>query len=333
MKIIVNNKTFNHVASYTLTQKFNAIADIFELTVNKPLFDYLLEYPQCEIRSDTDELLLTGTILAPDIKVSTAPQSITLKGYSTCGVIEDCTIPLSLYPLQFDNLSLKQIVDKLLKPFAVEYTTQGDISADFNKKYTKTSAEPGVTIKQYLNNLASQRNIHLTSNEHGQLVFMRFNAMQTTPSVFYREGHPGLKSIDLKINSQAMHSDITVMKQATRRNPDAAQSTIENPYVTVFRPIIRVVNSGDIFDIKSAARNALSAELAAIKIILDVTRYEKPGNIISLEAPSIELNRATELFVEEAVVKSTTKNDEQITLTCVVPDVYTATEKVKNIFL
>lgn len=332
MILIVNNTEFRGLNKYTITQSYNSIASSFSIDLDKQILDYVLSYPKCELYSESGDLLLTGIVFIPAINITSVPQPITITGYSLPGVLEDCTIPISIYPLQFDNLSLFDITEKLLKPFGLGYDIVGDVTADLNKKYDKTSADPSSSIKQYLNDLASQRNIYLSNNEFGELVYTRYDSNKFLPTAFYEEGLPGLKQITLNIASQALHSDITIIRQATKKNPDAAQATISNPYVDTFRPTVIINNSGDIFDVDKAARNALSTELSNIKFNLKVTKYAKPGTTIELKAPSINLNKSTELFVEQTVINGTTQDTDLYELTCVLTDVY-KNDVVKNVFI
>lgn len=332
MKLIINEKEFRHFTKFSITQKFNAIASTFAFTANRKLFDYYLEFPSCQIFDNNDNLMLTGTFLAPKLKTTNTPQLIEIGGYSLTGILEDCSIPTSSYPLQFDNLSLLEITEKLLKPFNLGLNFEGDLIEDLNKKYIKTSASPGASVKSYLNDLASQRNIFLSNNIFGELLYTRYDPSKFLPKLFLEEGKPGLESVDLNISSQSMHSEITIIKQASEDDPDAGEFTIQNPYIEKYRPTVKIMNSGDNFDIKQAARNALSAELSNIKFTISSTKYVRPGTTIELIAPSIGINKKTELFVEQITTSGTINTSDKFVFTCVLPDVYTNSE-VKNVFL
>lgn len=330
MRITINNKDYKFFSDYSITLKYDSIAGVFGFSAKRDILQYFLEYPECKIYDD--ELLITGTILAPDITESPNPEFIKITGYGSAGILEDCNIPISLYPLQFDNLSLAQITDKLFEPFGLKYTFTSNVVSDLEKKYTKVTTTPGVTIKQLLNNLASQRNIIVTNNNFGEVVYTRYEPSKFLPAAYFEEGKPGIENIQLIVNSQQLHSEITIVKEASKDNPDAGESTISNPYVTKFRPATKILNAGDIFDVDKAARNVLSQELSRIKITFKTTKLVKPGRTISLVAPSIKITRPTELFVEQTIMKGSTETIDNYVLTCVVPDVYTDNENVKNIF-
>lgn len=331
MIIEVNNKTFRGIEDYTITQKFNSIASTFSLTTNKTLSENYLDFPICRIYTNENRLLLTGRLFAPTKASEAKPTPYNYVGYSLPGILEDCTIPVESYPLQFDNLSLLEITDKLLAPFDLGYSIIGDVIDDLNKKYKKESADPETTIKQFINDLASQRNIYLSNDESGQIIFTRYNEKTFLPTLYLEEGKPGLKRVYININTQALHSQITVVRQATKENEDAAEYTIQNPYMESFRPITRTLNSEENFDIDKAARNILSSELSNIRFNISTTKYAKPGTTLMLKAPSLNINRSTEIFIEQTVIKGTTSDTDIYEMECVLVDVYT-NSKVKNIF-
>jgi len=328
MKITINNKQFNFFASYGISLKYNAIASTFSFDALQDKLGFFIEYPNIQIFDDNDNLMLTGTCLAPNLKQTTKPELTQIGGYSLPGILEDCVIPVSSYPLQFDNLSLNEITSKVIKPFDIKFISTSNISTEFNKKYPKVAAEPSQSIKDFLTGLATQRNIILTNNEKGEIVFTRY--IKQMPSARLEEGQPGINNIQLSINSQALHSEITVMRQATNDNPDSGEYTIQNPYCSKFRPTIKTLDSADIFDVQKAARNELSNELTNIQITFQTTRLYKPGEIVELKAPSININAFVELFIQETEITGTTK-DEYYQVKCVLPDIY-QDNKVKSIF-
>lgn len=329
MRIVINKKDFEYFTEYNINMVFDRIANSFSFTAKKDLFDYFLEYPDCQIYDNDNNLLITGTVLAPNLNQTPSPEFISIYGYSKTGILEDCSIPNSIYPLQFDNLSLKQITSKILAPFGLDYKFDSIIATELNKKYTKIETQPGSSPKQLISDLAAQRNIFVSVTEKGELLFTRFK--KTNPVINIDAGDFGLKKLNLNINSQALHSEITIVKQASEDNPDAGEYTIDNPYVEKYRPVTRVMDSGDIFDVKNAARTALSKELQNITINFDFTEFIKPGQTITLKAPELKLNNDTELMVQAVNITGNTKDIDLYSYSCVLVDVYTDND-VKNVF-
>lgn len=324
VRLNIIDKQYVYFNEYTIELKYNTIASTFSFKIQKDILDNLLGYPRCEIIKD-EFPILTGTIIVPQLKVTSKPELISISGYSVPGVLEDIPIPTDLYPLQSDNLNLEEIAEKYTNPFNVNIAYTQNVEKDMKKKYTKVVADESETIKSFLTKLASERGIILTHNELGSILFTRVEVDKLTPVGVFIEGDAGINAMTLDINGQALHSSITVLKQASVNNPDAGQFTIDNPYCDIYRPNTLIHDSGDIFDIEKAARKALSDELTAIKLTINTTKFIKPGNIIQVKSESLKLNSITDFFVEETIINGNVK-DETYTLICVLKDVYSDNE-------
>jgi prophage tail gpP-like protein len=326
----IDGRKFDFFTNVNIVLDYNAIASSFSFEGLEDFTPPPLEYNDCQIIGENNEVLITGTVLNPQYAATNKPESVRVSGYSKPGVFEDCDIPVSLYPLQLDNLTLKQIVDKLLEPFEVNYIATANVQTEFNKVFKKTNSEPGQKIKDFINDLASQRGIILTHDNLGNLVFTKIEANLLPVVAEFDEGDPGIESMVLQVDAQAMHSEITVLRQADEESPNSGQFTIQNPYVPVFRPKTIVLNSGDINDVEKAARNELGAELRSIVVTIRTTKFVKAGQKIKVRGASIKLNVYTEFFVETTVITAT-NNAVRYDLTCVPIDVFTQS-KVQNIF-
>lgn len=326
----IDGKKFDFFTNVTIVLNYNAIASSFSFEGLEDFTPPPLQYNDCQILGENNEILITGTILNPQYVATNKPEVIRVSGYSTPGILEDCDIPVSLYPLQLDKLTLKQITDKLLSLFKVKYIATANIQIEFNKIFKKTNSEPGQKIKDFINELASQRGIILTHDNLGRLVFTKIEANLLPVVAEFDEGDPGIESMDLQVDAQSMHSEISVLRQADEESPNSGQFTIQNPYVPVFRPKTIVLTSGDINDVEKAARNELGAELRNIVLTIVTTKFIKAGEKIKARAPSLKLNVYTEFFVETTVITAT-NNAVRYELTCVPIDVFTQ-NKVQNIF-
>lgn len=330
MIIKVNKKRFFGFSNYTINLAFNTIASSFSFNALASEIDDLLNYPECEIIDEENGTLITGVILAPQLKSSTKPQLTTISGYSKTGALEDCSIPIDLFPLQSDNLTLSEITEKILTQFSLDFEIN-NVDTELSEKITKSNPEPGQKIKEYLTKLASQRGVIISNTVTGKLLYTRIDASKLKPVATFTVGSHGVKFMDLNINSQAMHSEITVMKQASSDNQDAGEKTISNPYVSAFRPVVIKLDSGTIFDAEKAARFELAKEISNIKLTFETTKFVRPGELILVRNSDLRINELTQFFVENTVIKGTEKENERYTLTCVLKDVYT-NEEVRNVF-
>ncbi len=289
-----------------------------------------------------DQLLLTGFILSQAFNSSAKKDLVSFGGYSVPGVLEDSQIPLSAYPLQNDGLSLRQITEKILRPFQIIMDVDDDpvINSGMDRIYDKTTANATETVKDYLVSLASQRNIVISHTPRGHLLFTRAKTDQE-PILHFEKGVIGT-TYSLSFNGQTMHSPITVIKQADADGGNASEYTLKNPYVpestTAFRPKVVEQSSGDDNDTRSAAENVLFAELKGIQLKITTDRWVvnnkfiTPNNVITITDPELFLYEKTKFFIE-SVEYTANSTGEIATLTCVLPEVYVGDPPTKNIFV
>lgn len=333
MRVIIGEKELTNFSSYELNLKFDAIASGFSLDGESELIDEVLQYNDIQIYDDDNKLLLTGTVLAPNLTNTAAPSLRSVNGYSKPGVLQDVSIAPDLYPLQFDGMSLREIVNKVFGFYDIDFVIDKAVMTDAGKTFEKVNDNPGGSPKQLVNKLASQRNILMTHDNRGRVVFTRLSANTLIPVISVNDKSIGVKKMGLEIDAKTMHSDVTVMREASKDNPDAGQATINNPYVSGNkRPLVKVQRSGDIFDSDTAARNELSKELAKIRLTIETTQFVKPGNLIEVQSDRLKIKRVRSFFVREVGIKGAANRDERYTLTCVPKDVYTS-DVPENIFL
>lgn len=284
------------------------------------------------------ELLITGFILSPNFSAQPTPTLSNFKGYSVPGVLEDSQIPMSAYPLQSDNLTLREISTKLLRPFQIRMDVDDSVSALMDQPYEKTTAEPTQSVKDYLCSLASQKNIIVSHTPKGHLHYTKAKA-DMLPIYKFSNDIPGT-TFALSFNGQGMHSEITVIKQADKDGGNAGQSTVFNPYVpkdtTAFRPKVIIQTAGTDNDTLSAAKNALAEELKNIVLTINTDRIVingkviTPNQVVSVICPECFIYKPTNFFIEAV---SLSGDPQKITgvLTCVPVEVYNG-QAPKNIF-
>lgn len=282
-------------------------------------------YHLCTIE-DKGELILQGYILSESFKSSSKRELASFSGYSLSGVLQDCTIPTSLYPLQNDGLTLAEITRKLIQPFGLQFEVDSSVASLVDSVYDTTTANESQTIASYLSELASQKNVILTHTPSGNLLYTR---VKTNLKPILELDNTGSDiGMSLTFNGQAMHSEITVIKQAAADGGNAGQATVSNPFVPyVYRPLVKVQNSGDDNDTELAAKNLLAAELKNLKLVITMNTWYSNGkllrsnNLVSVRNPEIYIFKKTNFFIE-SVKLSGTVSSQTSTLTCYLPSVY-----------
>jgi len=343
LSLKISGKRFDFFDKFDVSLIYNSFASTFSfegLIVNdeqKALFKPL-SFHDVQVLFG-DDIFLTGTGLNTSMSIENSQSLGGISGYSKPGVLEDCEIPVSSYPLQSDGLSLKQITEKLLKPFGLKLIIDGSVSTEANKVYQKSTAEQSQKIKDYLTELAKQRNIVITHDFEGNLVFTRLNV--NIPSVAtYVEGMPTTK-ISLSVNGQGFHSDISVQKQATIEVDSPGEQNIKNSLISKFRPTVKKQTSGDNNDTESSAEMIRASELRNITLTIETDRWKwtdgkkvniiKPNMIIDVLSPSNFINKKTRFFVERVDYKGDNSGSSAV-LSCVLPECYTG-KQPKNLFV
>jgi prophage tail gpP-like protein/phage tail protein X len=191
--------------------------------------------------------LFTGTIIAIDPVLENAQKSVAVNGYSLPGVLNDCTPPASSYPLEFDNLGLREIATALVEPFGlgVEFLTeQGAV-------FERVASEPGKTVLNFLIELAQQRNCIIASSNLGKLVFLK-SAKAGSPVAKLEQGFSPLLSVAPTFNPQTYFSHITGLEPVTV-GLSGAQFTVKNERLkAVTRPLTFITRDTQGAGIKAA---------------------------------------------------------------------------------
>lgn len=282
--------------------------------------------------------LITGIILNQGLSVSKKPKLTAISGYSKTGVLEDCTIPTDLYPLQTEGVGLDVIASNICKYFGLQLVIFDNAKVDAAKPFERTNANPSEKIKSFLSNLAISRNITIAHDNLGRLLLYKVEA-KIKPAARLNENDQSL-NILMTPNSQGVHSDITVIKQVSPENEDlTARAKVISPFCPkgVKRPLVQIMQFGDGNDVKKLAESIAAKEAKNFVITIEKEgwliggRLLRSGFYIELEAPSIFLER-TKLIIQSINYKQNKQNGETVTIKAVLPCVYTGILPSKSPF-
>ena len=284
-----------------------------------------------------DQTLITGVLLNQKHRQNSTAKLSNLTAYTKTGVLENSNLSTSSYPLERNQLSLREIIESILPPYNLRLVIHSVAAQAANEPFESTTAKPEQTLKNYFSSLASQKNIILTHNSAGNLVLTRANTNQAAAFTFYAE-EPPVIDWDLDVNIQNMHSEITVIKEAslTSENANSGESTIRNPYVkNIFKPKVVSQTEGNDLDTEMVARNFLSQELKNIVLTLTLDRwvvnevFVRPNQIIHVLNRAIGISNLTSFFIQS--VKYTGDNQKQTAvLTCVLPEVFNNSQVINR---
>lgn len=331
MEIIISGiGKLSHFNNFTVALKYDSVASIFSFDMyfnpNDPIHRKIFRpgsYHKCKVVHN-GTTLINGIILNHSFSGKDKKELTNLSGYSKTGVIEDCQIPTSLYPLQNDGLSLAQIANKLTGPFDFNIVVDPPAEVESIQEYGETTAKETESIKSYLAGLASQKNLILSHTNEGDLLITKADVNQSP--IYHFENN--YLDMALSFNGQSMHSELTIQKQADIEGGNSGEESISNPFVSnSFRPFVGTQNSGDDIDTKAATKNALSNEFKGVTLNIEVNGWYlnnnliQPNRIITVKNPDRALYQSSKWFIESVTLNGN-ESSSTSTLSCVIPAVY-----------
>ncbi|MDR2097698.1 MAG: LysM peptidoglycan-binding domain-containing protein [Spirochaetaceae bacterium] len=332
VSIVIDGEKFTGFTAYNLTLAYDTF-DTFSFSAPyDPEIKELREiikpftFKPCEVYYN-DALMFKGTLLTPDPELTDQSSEITLQGYPLCGVLNDCMVPPTRYPLQCMGITMKGIADAACEPYSIPVIFEGEAGPVF----TEVSIEPTDKILDFLSRLSKQRNLLFTNNEKGQLVF--FNPKPEKAFVSFIEGKEPLISIKPKFNAQDFFSHITGFGKTDAEYPSLAY-TFENKYL-INKGIIRhhsltIDDAETISDLENAVKahagrmfaDCVNFELLCDNHVNENNEVFQKGMTVCVLAPSAMIMRETN-FTARSVKLSRTTEGKTATLTLVLPGSYT----------
>lgn len=207
--MFIDGKRFRGFTNTVVTRSLDAISactfsSVFEPT-NLDFINIFRPFAYKDLRITIgDEDIFTGTLLNPKPKVSDDSAEISIDAYALPGVLQDCTPSSNSYPIEFNQLTLEEIAEQLVKPYGISVQFDNDSGASFER----IAAQPQMSIIQFLAGLAKQRNLVISNTTDGKLLF-RQSVETGNPTARLQEGFPSIISITPKFNAQQYYSHIT----------------------------------------------------------------------------------------------------------------------------
>lgn len=287
-------------------------------------------YHTCEI-SHEGETLVKGFAVSQSFYGEPAKRLCKISGYSLPGILEDSSIPPSLFPLQSDGVSLKTIAEKLTNPWKTKYglgvVIDPSVADIVSKPFKKSTAGENSTVGAYLVSLAQQKDIILSHDEKGNLLLtMAKTDGEPIVEFDYRNGEIPGTSFDMTFSGQGIHSHIYVQRQASVSGGNAGYHTIKNPYCPiVFRPKVVSQSSGDDNDTEKVARRELAKELENITLTIETDRWiikgkvVRPNNVLTIIDPELYIYVKSKWFIRSVSLRGDASKT-TATWNCVPPE-------------
>lgn len=325
----VAGKEFSNWSAAALTQNVGKF-DTFTLRApyepDGSLFDGVIKpfsFAPCELFIG-EQLMLVGTILNVKPIMSTSGRTINIDGYAKAGILNDCMVPVSVYPnLETDDVKLNTLVDSLIAPFGLTATYLADVGAPF----LEVSLDASNKILSTISKLSKQRDLLLRNDNLGNLVFSKID--ESDVSIRLDEFDDTVTDIEVDFSAQNFYSSVTGT-QPMVLSLVGESHTIENPLLEdVFRPYV--------FETDDVAEEALPDLVRpkfnrmysdSMKFTVKVRGWRdhtdqlwKVGSMVELIAPGVMVKKETKLMIRQVVFGVDNQGGNVATLTLTYPSV------------
>ena len=332
--ILVDGKQFAFFSSYTITEIIDSL-DSFEF--GGPFDDTIqvyrdafrpLSYNPCAVYYGPD-LVFNGIMIAPASESNVDSKTLSVVGYPRCGVLNDCPMPITKYPVEFLNQNLQSISKTMAQPFGIPVEFQ----ADPGNIFEKVAPEPEQNVLNFLSPLAQQRGILLTNNPQGGLLFWTAN-IDGIPVASIREGELPYLSCKPAFGPQNYYSHITGLSPTEDEKP-AESFTVANPFLVnrgVIRPFTYTVEDGKDTDLQA------SVTAKAARMFANSGSYElrvqghrdqngnkwKKNTLISVLAPGGMIYRETIFIIRSPRLTRDSESGDTTVMNLVLPEAYSS---------
>jgi len=266
--------------------------------------------------------LFTGTAISVDPTLEAGRKSVQVGGYSLPGVLNDCTAPASVFPLEFDEADLATITDKLIRPFGLGLYILDDIGSPFDR----VACESGRKILAFLIGLAQERGLLVSSSTDGALVFQKA-AEAGSPVATLRQGESPLVGATPTFNPQEFYSSVTGVEPVLF-GIEGSQYTVRNERLAgTFRPYTftaQDTEDSDVPTLVEAKAGRMFANVASWSCKVATWRDPSgslwaPNTTVKLQAPDAMVYQPYEFLIRSVTFKRT-RDAETATLELTFPE-------------
>jgi len=322
IKLVVGSDEFKFWSSFTLTRNIDTF-DTFSFDApfgeNAGIRDIIkpLQFKSGQIFID-DKLVSTITIVNALPTLGSEANSISVDGYAKPGVLNDCSVRHSDYPLEFDGQTLAQIATTLSGFYGIGAVFTESSGAPFEKAKLEAGQDPF----DFLIKLARDRSFLISSTALGKILFRK--AAKNPRSTTLKQGHTPLLSVTPNINPQVYRSEITGLSPG---NSEAV--TVNNTNLDVLRPLVyKLKQEQSGADLQNAVKwkmGMMFANAISYSIVVQGLRDER-GDIwetnkyINLTAPGAYIDNETKFLIKSLVLNKS--DSETTTMNLVLPESY-----------
>lgn len=245
-----------------------------------------------------------GTLVTVAPSVTKDQRSITVEGYSTAGVLNDCNAPASMYPIEFNETGLPDIAARLCEPFGVQTV----LPLDSGSAFERVALPPGEKVLQFLRKLANQRGLVAATDGEGRLIFQQA-AEAGSPVAVLDEGASPVVSVSASFSPQSYYSHITALEPMLV-GLDGSSYTVSNPHLGKLRPhtfAATDVNGGALQIAAENKAGRMFGNMASYSVLLNTWRDPagllwSPNTTLKLFAPGAMVYAPYEFLIRSVVL-------------------------------
>jgi len=310
MILTVGNTDFKDFSKFQINLNFDTLGSTFSFDVSpynyenpdhKKLFE-LLTYQKCKIKYN-NQLILTGELQNVKRKQNANECTANVSGASKPIVMSQCSLPVD-FDFQSANLTLRQIANKLAKPFGVtvKFSPVAEKQGLPDKEYQSDAIDPTQKPADYLASLATQAGMIERHDEEGRLLFTKPDPNDKILSR-YEIGQMPILEMEVVAVGTNMHSKISAVGQTSISKQGQREGTETNGLVKSDRPLTVTQTRGEDVDSKTTAEQVRARELKSISATVICSQWTIndlvmiPGDMVEILAPKLGILQPQKMMV------------------------------------
>lgn len=328
--VIIDGKRFRFWDSVDITRTLDSVSTVeFSAPYDPDNADHRETFKPFSYKDVTvlmgGEPLFAGTMVAVRPLSTESSRTVAASCYSKPGVLMDCTAPASLFPLEYNELTLQEIAQNLLAPFGLGLEYKAAATA----RLERVAVNPGERVWSFLSALAGQQNALLRTDEVGNLV-IDTPRPQGAPVAEFIQGQNGpVLSVEPFFNEQDYYSDVTGLEPVMVGDAGSIHTVKNARLSNITRPYTYTAQDADAGSLPEAVATKagrMFGNMVSYRVTLSAARNPdgqlwQPGQLIALTWPDAMIFNRTELMIRDVVI-SATDTRRTATLTVVLPGAF-----------
>lgn len=329
LSILIDNQLFSFWDSFSI--KFNldtldtfSIVSPFDSTndIQRNAFRPF-KYKDCALYLG-GQIIFNGILMTSLPDITENRKTINLGGVSRPVMLNDCTVPISVYPIIFKKQNLKQIATKI----ASVYNVMVEFTDDPGQFFQKVGPRPDSKILSWLAGLAKQRGFLLSNTLEGKLFFRKIS-LNLPPSAAIREGEFPFISCKPSFNSQEYYSHITGLTPQ-KKGIRATAYSVKIPGIDVLRAktfIATDTENQNIVEVVNNYAGRIVGNAATWNLTVQGLRKSDgelwlDGDLITVYSPSNYILSDTKFIVKQVTISRGSDKGDMTILNLVLPEAY-----------